>query len=67
MGELSRWGWVCELSKRGDLLVCPGRVGLVGEGPPGGPWWEEPHPGWVLIGGLDVFYNGHDQGRENAR
>lgn len=35
MGELSRSGWVCELSKRGDLPVCPGRVGLVGRDLPG--------------------------------
>lgn len=63
MGELSRWGWASELSKGVDLPVYPGRVRLVGEG----PWWAEPHPGWALIGGLDVFYNGHDHRREKAR
>ena len=34
-GVLSRWGPTCELSKRGDLLVCPGWRG----------WWEKRLPG----------------------
>lgn len=45
----------------------PWEGGAGGRGTSRGPWWEEPHPRWALIGGLDVFYNGHDQGRENAR
>ena len=54
-------------SAKGKTYGVPWEGGAGGRGTSRGPWWEEPHPGWVLIGGLDVFYNGHDQGREKAR